>query len=140
MSNFQKERDFQRDALYYFDDGKVEAESEFRLAIGVPGKTPKQAVFDIGSDAPPILVECDPSGWTANDNVPSAKLDSWIMAMSLLSLAPSHYRKVLFVRRAKSEKRGETLGSYFRRTYDHLIPDDVKLVEYDPKRMPLTDL
>ena len=46
-------------------------------------------------------------------------------------LAPRDYRKVLFVQRAFNQKRGETLAEYYVRTFKHLIPNDVEILEYD---------
>ena len=36
------------------------------------------------------------------------------------------YRKVLFVLHDKRAKEGESLLSYYRRTYNHMIPDGVE--------------
>ena len=47
--------------------------------------------------------------------------------MLYFSLAPSDSRKILFVLRDWSEKRGESLAQYYVRTHSHLIPDDVDL-------------
>ncbi len=46
-------------------------------------------------------------------------------------LAPAEYRKVFYILRDYSVKRQETLGEYYLRTYKHLIPDDVEILEYD---------
>jgi hypothetical protein len=55
----------------------------------------------------------------------------WNEAMYYFALAPEDYRKILFVLRDYSEKRGETLAEYYIRTYDHLVPDQVEFWEYD---------
>jgi hypothetical protein len=55
----------------------------------------------------------------------------WNEAMYYFLVAPTGYRKILFVLRDYSEKRRETLAEYYIRTYSHLIPDDVELWEYD---------
>jgi hypothetical protein len=51
--------------------------------------------------------------------------------MYYFSLAPKDYRKVFFILKDYSIKRNETLGEYYIRTYKHLIPDDVEIMEYD---------
>ena len=51
--------------------------------------------------------------------------------MYYFHLAPSRFRKVLFVLRDLSEKRDETLAAYYVRSYGHLIPKDVEILEYD---------
>ena len=76
------------------------------------------------------LVECKSHRWTAGDNIPSAKITVWNEAMYYFHLAPQRFRKV-FVLRDFSEKRGETLATYYARNYGHLIPSDVEILEYD---------
>lgn len=92
----------------------------------------KNHAFDLGCEKEKVLVECKSHKWTApNDNIPSAKLTVWNEAMYYFLVAPTGYRKILFVLRDYSEKRRETLAEYYIRTYSHLIPDDVELWEYD---------
>ena len=85
----------------------------------------------LGSGDPPVLVECKSHTWTGGGNVPGAKLTSWNEAMLYFLVAPDCYRKVLFVLRDFSERRNETLAEYYVRTYAHVIPDDVEVLEYD---------
>ncbi len=40
-------------------------------------------------------------------------------------------RKIFFILKDYSKKRNETLGEYYIRTYGHLIPSDVEIMEYD---------
>ena len=102
---------------------------DYRVPIGVSGKKERQ--FDLGSDSPPILVECKSHRWTAGGNVPSAKMTVWNEAMYFFHLAPKGFRKVMFVLRDCNEKRVESLAEYYVRNYGHLIPDDVEVLEYD---------
>ena len=46
-------------------------------------------------------------------------------------LAPGRFRKVLFVLRDFSKRRGETLAEYYVRNYAHLIPEGVEIWEYE---------
>ena len=46
-------------------------------------------------------------------------------------LAPKWYKKVLFVLRDFSDRRRESLAEYYVRNNGHLIPNDVKILEYD---------
>jgi len=62
--------------------------------------------------------------------VPSGKIAKWNEAVYCLSLAPQQYRKILFVLRDYSVKRQETLATYYCRTYAHLIPDYVEIIEH----------
>jgi len=54
----------------------------------------------------------------------------WNEAMYYFVAAPTHYRKVLFILR--SVKNGETLGQHYLKRFEHLIPQDVEIWEYDP--------
>ena len=47
----------------------------------------------------------------------------------------SGFRKVLFVLRDVSEKRGKSLAEYSVRNHSHLIPNDVEILEYDDFNM-----
>ena len=51
--------------------------------------------------------------------------------MYYFHLAPKRYKKVLFVIRDFSDRRSESLAEYYVRNYGNLIPNDVKILEYD---------
>jgi len=51
--------------------------------------------------------------------------------MYYFACAPNNYRKIFFVLRDTRAKTGETLASYYLRTYSHLIPSGVEIWEYD---------
>ena len=87
-----------------------------------------------------MIVECKSHRWTSGDNVPSAKLTVWNKAMYYFYLAPNGYRKIFFILRDFSIKRNETLGEYYVRTYKHLIPEDVEIMEYDSIGMTVKTL
>ena len=55
----------------------------------------------------------------------------WNEAMYYFHLAPKRYKKVLFVLRDFSNRRSESLAEYYVRNHSHLIPNDVKILEYD---------
>ena len=78
-----------------------------------------------------MLVECKSHRWTTGGNVPSAKVTVWNEAMYFFHLAPMQYEKVLFVLRHFDARRRESLAEYYVRNYGHLIPNDVKILEYD---------
>ena len=90
----------------------------------------KNHSFDLGSENPRVIVECKSHTWTSGGNIPSAKITVWNEAMLYFLLAPKRYRKILFVLRDFSERRGQTLAEYYIRNYGHLIPDDVEVLEY----------
>src|SRR5713226_145084 len=101
ISNAHAGREFEREASEYFLRAESLAlTSDFSIDIGV-GTGKKAHGFDLGSTNPPVLVECKSHNWTETGNMPSAKVTVWNEAMYFFHLAPSHFRKVLFVLRAE---------------------------------------
>ena len=132
ISNAHAGRDFEADALEYFNREKgLQLIQSFSVAIGVAEKT-KSHSFDFGSQKPAILVECKSHNWTATGNLPSAKITVWNEAMYYFHLAPKRFRKILFVLEARHTRRAETLAEYYTRINGHLIPSDVSIFEYNP--------
>lgn len=129
ISNAHVGAAFERVALEYFQKLGISLTPKFSLPIGLKGK--KEHCFDLGSSSPPVLVECKSHRWTEGAKVPSAKMTVWNEAMLYFQLAPPSYRKILFVLHDKRPGGGESLVSYYRRTYAHLIPEDVEFLEFD---------
>lgn len=133
LSNAHVGRDFELAAQYFFSSIDIIVKPNLKISLGV-GEIKKLHAFDLGCKDQRILVECKSHKWTApNDNVPSAKLTVWNEAMYYFLIAPTGFRKIMFVLKDYSEKRGETLAEYYIRTYMHLIPDDVEIWEFDEK-------
>lgn len=130
ISNAHVGRAFESVAKAYFQEQGIALGTNYLVPVGVVGEK-KNRQFDLGSGEPPVLVECKSHRWTAGGNVPSAKITVWNEAMYYFHLAPRRFRKVLFVLRDVSEKRGESLAAYYVRNYGHLIPADVEILEYD---------
>ena len=133
ISNAGVGTDFEMVVQEWFSNQDVRLQRNYGVEVGV--STKKERKFDLGSSEPPILVECKSHKWTSGDNVPSAKITVWNEAMYYFLLAPAGFRKVLFVLRDFSEKRGESLAEYYVRNHSHLIPDDVEILEYDASNM-----
>ncbi|HXL34331.1 MAG TPA: hypothetical protein VN953_05395 [Gemmatimonadales bacterium] len=93
------------------------------------GKAKKDHKFDLGSESPPVLVECKCHTWTEGGNAPSAKLTVWNEAMLYFACAPLKYRKLLVVQR--SLRGPETLAEHYLKRYRHLVPGGVELWEFD---------
>jgi hypothetical protein len=55
----------------------------------------------------------------------------WNEAMYYFHLAPSDYRKILFVLHHRRDEAGESLLSYYKRTHFHMIPEGVEFLEWD---------
>ena len=127
-SNSHVGRDFETAAQEFFRKEGVSLQRGYSVPIGVSGKKERQ--FDLGSNNPPILVECKSHKWTTGGNVPSAKMTVWNEAMYFFHLAPKGFHKVLFVLRDFNERRRESLAEYYVRIYGHLIPDDVEILEH----------
>ena len=118
----------------YFADHHINLTKGYSIPVGV-GDIKKDHAFDLGCNNPSngkIIIECKSHTWTSGNNVPSAKITVWNEAMYYFYLAPKDYRKVFFILKDYSSKRRETLGEYYIRTYKHLIPEDVEIMEYDP--------
>lgn len=132
-SNSQVGRDFEKMAMEYFSSSNIDLSYGYPLNIGICG-VKKAHNFDLGCNnavSGKIIVECKSHTWTSSGNVPSAKITVWNEAMYNFCLAPKDYRKIFFILRDYSKKRKETLGEYYFRTYKHLIPIDVELMEYN---------
>ncbi len=117
ISNAHAGREFEHEAREYFRRKEsLTLISSFTVEIGV-GPDKKPHGFDLGSQNPPVLVECKSHNWTETGNMPSAKVTVWNEAMYFFHLAPLHFRKILFVLRAKHPSRKETLADYYVRLY-----------------------
>jgi hypothetical protein len=131
-SNTHVGRAFEAGAQAFFAREGLHLKPGVTVAIGINGRKPH--VFDLGDENRKVLVECKAYTWTEGGNVPSAKITAWNQAMYLFYAAPSGYRKILFVLRDFSPKRGETLAAYYARTNAHLIPSDVEVWEFDEQQ------
>lgn len=132
ISNAHIGRDFEDAAYRYFTEQGYQIIKDVALPIGLERK--KNHRFDLGTSSyaeDKIIIECKSHRWTSGDNVPSAKLTVWNEAMYYFHLAPAEYRKIFFIFRDYSNKRNETLGEYYIRTYGYLIPNDIEIMEYD---------
>jgi hypothetical protein len=129
ISNAHVGARFEGVALGYFAKKGIVLTPNFPLHIGLKEK--KKHCFDLGASNPKILVECKSHRWTEGAKVPSAKMTVWNEAMFYFQLAPSDFRKILFVLHDRRQGSGESLLSYYRRTYPHLIPDGVEFLEFD---------
>jgi len=122
---------FEAKALRYFANLGIPLQRNFSVKVGIYRTKRKSHKFDLGSADPKVIVECKSHTWTAGGKVPSAKLTVWNEAMFYFHLAPSAYRKFLFVKHHRRAKGGESLLAYYQRTYAHLIPKDVAFVEFN---------
>jgi hypothetical protein len=129
-SNAHVGRDFESAAMAFWRSQGLSLDLNIRVLVGVEDKR-KIHAFDLGCEEQKIIVECKSHRWTTGDNVPSAKLTVWNEAMYYFHAAPSGYRKIMFVLKHYSNKRQETLAEYYLRTYQHLVPSDVELWEFD---------
>jgi hypothetical protein len=129
-SNAHVGREFEDATKAYFSNIGILLASNFKIDVGIE-HFKKGHAFDLGCQDKMMIVECKAHKWTSGGNVPSAKMTVWNEAMYYFVAAPNGYRKIMFVLRDFSIKRGETLAQYYARTYKHLIPSDVELWEFD---------
>lgn len=130
ISNAHVGRDFEAAAKAILAAAGVIVEVNHPVEVGVTQRK-KLHSFDLGSDEPPIIVECKSHRWTSGDNVPCAKITVWNEAMYYFQCAPSYYRKIFFVLRDVRKRTGETLTQYYLRNYAHLVPNGVEFWELD---------
>jgi hypothetical protein len=131
ISNAHAGREFEALARTYFSTFEgLHLQPSFPVNLGHAGRT-KSHRFDLGSQDPAVLVECKSHNWTVSGNMPSAKVTVWNEAMYYFHLAPSHYRKVLFVLDARHSRQGQSLAEFYLRTCGHLIPPGVSIAEYN---------
>ena len=130
VSNSRVGSDFEQVALLFFAKQQIVLSRNFAVDVGLTSK--KKHCFDLGSSDPKVIVECKSHRWTAGANVPSAKMTVWNEAMYYFHLAPQEFRKILFVLHdRRGSKEGESLLSYYKRTYFHMIPEGVEFLEWD---------
>ncbi len=129
VSNAHVGSDFEKVALEYFEMQGITLTRNFPVEIGLTKK--KARCFDLGTSREKLLVECKSHRWTAGLRVPSAKMTVWNEAMYYFHLGPREYRKILFVLHHRRESEGESLLAYYKRTYFHMIPDEVEFMEWD---------
>lgn len=131
ISNTQVGIDFESVAALCLAAADIHVHPSFSIPVGV-GETKKQHAFELGSEEPPVLVECKSHRWTSpGGNVPSAKITVWNEAMYYFAIAPPGYRRIFFVLRDHSETRKLTLAEYYLNRFRHLVPDGVEFWEFD---------
>jgi hypothetical protein len=113
--------------LYFARQG-LELARPHKVPIGASDEK-RLHKFDLGSDDPPILVECKFHTWTEGGNAPSAKLALWNEAMYYFSLAPPRYRCILAV--ARAVKVDQSLAEHYLFRYRHMIPSSAEIWEFE---------
>lgn len=129
-SNSQVGMDFETAVNDFLTKQGLSLTKHYQVPIGIAEKK-KMHMFDFGSNNPKVIVECKSHRWTTGDNTPSAKMTTWNEAMYLFAIAPQEYRKIFVVLKDFNERRRQTLAEYYIKTYEHLIPVDVKILEFD---------
>jgi hypothetical protein len=76
-------------------------------------------------------VECKSYTWTATGNSPSAKIRGMNEVMLLFSVAPPHYRKILFVLKHLHLRSKTSLAAHYVKNQAHLIGPGVEVWEFD---------
>ena len=130
ISNAHAGAEFEEIAFSFFQKQGISLIRNFSVELGFSMKKKKHR-FDFGSSDPKLIIECKSHRWTAGDKVPSAKMTVWNEAMLYFYLAPKDFKKIFFTLLDKRKTTEETLVSYYKRTYSHLIPDNVQFYEFD---------
>jgi hypothetical protein len=130
VSNAHVGADFESAARDFFAKDGLFLKPNFDVLLGAHNHK-KHRRFDLGTETPSTLIECKSHKWTSGSNIPSAKLTVWNESMYYFHLAPSEYRKILFVLKDRDERRGLSLAEYYVKNYGHMIPEAVEIWEYD---------
>lgn len=130
VSNTHVGNDFECIARATLTQHGLNVTPKMRLLIGV-GDKKKEHAFDLGTASQKVIVECKSHKWTSGGNIPSAKMTVWNEAMYYFAIAPTEYRKILFVLKDFNAKKEITLAEYYIKTYEHFIPEGVEIWEYD---------
>jgi hypothetical protein len=110
----------------YFQGQGLDLHPSHAVLVGA-SSDPRPHRFDLGSDTPPVLVECKSHTWTGGGNAPSAKLSVWNEAMFYFMVAPPQYRKILVV---LDDRRGlKSLAQHYVKRFAHLVPTGVEIWE-----------
>ena len=126
ISNAHAGSSFEQIARDFFAKEGLQLVPNFTAPVGAAALK-KARKFDLGSDHPPVLVECKSHKWTSGGNVPSAKITVWNKSMYYFHIAPPNFRKILFV--LKHDRRQESLATCYLRCYGHLVPEAVEVWE-----------
>lgn len=127
ISNTHVGREFEEAARLFFRQTGISLQRGFVAPVGF--KVKKDLKFDLGSETPPVLVECKSYTWTGGGNSPSAKIRGLNEVMLLFSVSPDRYRKILFV--LKHLRRNVSLAAHYVKTQGHLIGSGVEIWEFD---------
>jgi hypothetical protein len=127
ISNTHAGREFEDAARLFWMETGIRLQPNFAVPVGHVVK--KLHRFDLGSDDPPMLVECKSYTWTSGGNSPSAKIRGMNEVMLHFAVAPPQYRKVLFILR---HLKGQlSLGAHYIKTQGHLIGPRIEVWEFD---------
>jgi hypothetical protein len=127
LSNAHAGREFEEAALLYFKETGVVLQRNFDVPVGFGTKKLKR--FDLGSEDPPIIVECKSFTWTETGKSPSAKMHALNEVMLVFSAAPRRYRRILFL--LKHMRKDVSLASHYLARFGHLIVPNVEIWEFD---------
>jgi hypothetical protein len=111
---------------HFLSKHKIKLEKQVAFDLGVR-KVKKAHRFDLVSKKNRIIVECKSYTWTTGGNFPSAKFGFLNELMFYFSLAPSGYRKILFMR--KHKRKNVSLAHHYIKTNSHLISQGVEVWE-----------
>jgi hypothetical protein len=128
-SNAEVGRDFEEASQIFFEARGIKLTRGFVAPVGF--KVKKDHKFDLGSEEPPILVECKSYTWTATGNSPSAKIRGMNEVMLLFNVAPPHYKKILFVLKHLHLRSKVSLAAHYIKNQGHLIGPGVEVWEFD---------
>lgn len=103
----------------------------FNVDIAIPiGEPAKEHKFDCVSEDKQYVAECKCYTWTETGNTPSAKMAAINEAVFYMHYLSAETVKIILLKKAKHDKKNETLAEYYVRTHKHLLKG-IKVLEID---------
>ena len=132
MSNKKQGEEFTKLVKEYLENiDNISLNNEYQIEVGLNSIYKKSHKYDLGNEN--IIVECKCYNWEKSGENPSGKIATLNEAMLYFHATTKSYKKKLFLKKTEknNKKISETFAEYYVRLYNHLIPDDVEVWEFD---------
>jgi hypothetical protein len=127
ISNAHPGREFEEAAKLFFVETGIALQPEFSVFVG--GREKKCHKFDLGSETPPILVECKSHTWSERREFSKRQNQGVELGHAVVQRRSSSPSEDLF---ALKHLRGNvSLAAHYIKTQGHLIGAGVEIWEFD---------
>ena len=135
-SNKPSGNDFSRSVGQYLNHNGFAVRREYEFEVGINSLVKKPHKFDWGNDI--LLVECKAYNWLrVRSHYPGGLFATANEAVLYFMAVPKSYRKMLFLweTERRSENDPETFAEYYVRLFQHLIPTDIEVYEFNANNL-----